>query len=164
MQNLYLNIVRAISESKARFVDLGLEPIRTVDMYNGQPDNPSAFEFVSPAMFIDYSIDWERGGAALKQGLARVTAHVITDPAPGSESWSDRAQEGLRRIAYYALVMDVLEGLHSDEIGSLYAISEQPSQTDYFDYHTITFEAIVNRAKGQKLLKVENVRPSIINE
>lgn len=158
MQNLYLKILEQFKNNNHRFKELDLEPIRTVDMYSGQPDNPELFEFTAPAVFVDYNIDWEKGSAAIKRGVLNLTLHIITDPAPGTESWSHNKEEGLRRLMYYTLILELIEGVRTDNVGSLYAISEQPEKTDYFDYHTITFQAVITRPKGQPLTKLEDVK------
>lgn len=148
MINLYLNIIKALNDNAAKFTEIGLEPIRTIDLYNGQPDNPAAFEFVSPAVFVDYRIEWERGGSGVKQGVVSVDTHIITDPVPGTESWSNRSTDGLRRLMYYTLIGQILESVRSDEVGKLYATAEAPAATDFFDYHITSFDAQIVRNKA----------------
>lgn len=157
MLNLYLNIIKALNDNAAKFTEVGLEPIRTVDLYNGQPDNPSAFEFVTPAVFVDYGIEWERGGSGVKQGMVSVDAHIITDPVPGTESWSSRSADGVRRLMYYALIGQILESVRSDEVGKLHATAEAPAATDFLDYHIITFDAQIVRNKAS-LQHIDNVK------
>lgn len=165
MQNLYLKILEQFKNNSHRFKELDLEPIRTVDMYSGQPDNPELFEFTTPAVFVDYNIDWEKGSSAVKRGVLNLTLHIITDPTLGTENWSHNKEEGLRRLMYYALILELMEGVRTDTVGSLYAISEQPEKTDYFDYHTITFQTSITRSKGRLLIKIEDVKPMInLNE
>lgn len=161
MQNLHLNIIEVINSNAERFTDLDLTPIRTIDIYNGQPEAAEEFEFLSPAIFVDYSIDWERGGSAHKMGIITLDVHIVTDPRPGTEDWSSRKNEGIKRTLYYSLIGELLESTSSSNTGSLCLIGENPKQTDYFDYHILTFDTTISRQKGRELTPTPNIKPKI---
>mgnify|MGYP003592875089 FL=1 len=72
MVQLFPIIQQAFEDKKAWFTDNGLPAIAFIDMYMGQPLNPEEFEFILPAVFIDYSIDWQ-------QELIQVDAHILTE-------------------------------------------------------------------------------------
>lgn len=161
MQNLYLNIVKAINAHADRFRELGVEPFRTIDLYNGQPDAPEQFEFMTPALFVDCSVDWERGGSSYKQGVVQVDVHVLTDQRPGTEDWSDRKEDGIKKMIYCTLVGELLEEVGSINTGRLNLIGETPKQTDYFDYHLLTFDTSITRQKGAPMRSVADIKLQI---
>lgn len=161
MIELYQNIISKLRANAARFTELGIEPISTVDLYNGQPENPEAFEFTTPALFIDYGIDWERGGSGYKSGIATIDIHILADKRPGTENWSNRIDDGIKRLLYHSLIGEILESVGSPFTGSLCLINEKPKQTDYFDYHILTFDTSITRPKDLQLLTVENVKAQI---
>ena len=104
MQELYRNIIRRLDEARPLFRERGLPPVETVDLYDGQPEDPESFEFTCPALFIDYKIDWERGASGVKRGTVAVDLHILLNPMPGTESWSDQLPDGLQKMEYYDLV------------------------------------------------------------
>lgn len=148
MRNLYKNIVEALTEGREAFVGEDLEPISTIDLYANQPEVPSAFEFTYPAVFVDYKIEWERGGSSRKAGMVTVSLHILTHPMPGTENWNPQMDKGLDRLLYYQIIQDLIEGVSSDMVGDLYAIAEEPVQTDYGTYHSIVFDAPIVRFKS----------------
>ena len=63
MNFLLQKIYRTFEANNSLLTDAGLQPVGTIDLYRGQPLNPEGFEYYEiPALFIDYSIAWERQG------------------------------------------------------------------------------------------------------
>ena len=152
MQNLYLKIVETINQNKQMFIDEELEPPRHIDLYNGQPDNPKAFEFVTPALFVDYGIDWSPGTAGAKQGTLTIDCHILTAARTNSESWSDATAS--KELLFHEIIMELLESVSTDNVTSLICTGEKPSQTDFFDYHIMTFTAATYRQKRKRTISI----------
>lgn len=164
MKNLYLELVKILTGNPALFTNLGLLPPAVVDLYNGQPDNPDGFEFVCPALFVDYKIDWERGGNGLKKGVVNLDIHVLLQPDAGTESFNPRLPEALKKIEYYELLTTLVESVTTDNIGNLALVSEEPVQTEYFCYHVLRFNTPVYRRKTSAFTRVINTQPDITIE
>lgn len=161
MQQLYQNFIAQIKADSGRFTDLGLEPISTIDLYDGQPEAPDAFEFTLPAIFVDYEIDWERGAARQKRGVLSWTVYIMTGPGAGTESWNKQINQGLRRLYYYDLVGELTEKVSADGIGALCLVSERPMLTEYGALHVLTFNAPIVRDKSRKLTPLPGIEPVI---
>ena len=161
MRNLYLKIIEAFENNKERFTDAGLLPIETIDLYDGQPDEPNNFEFTCPAIFIDYRIEWERGGSMLKKGVVQIDLHVLTHPGMSTENFNPRLPEGLNKLAYYELISELMESVATDNIATPALIGEEPVITDYFCYHLLKFNTAIYRNKGKKYTPISDVKPNI---
>lgn len=116
-----------------------------IDLYNGQPESPDEFEFTTPALFIDYSIAWDKAGT-MRRGELTVDVHVLTDPAPETDNLSDPLS-GLEKIDYYETISNLLEDVSTCETSSLVLKSERPITTDYFNYHLLTFTCTISRRR-----------------
>lgn len=116
-----------------------------IDLYNGQPESPDEFEFTTPALFIDYSISWDKAGT-MRRGELTVDIHVLTDPTPETDNLSDPLS-GLEKIDYYETISDLLESLSTSETSGLVLKSERPITTDYFNYHLLTFTCTISRRR-----------------
>lgn len=152
MQNLYLKIVETINANHQMFIDEELEPPRHIDLYNGQPENPAGFEFVAPALFIDYGIDWQPGTAGTKQGTITIDCHILTAARTNSESWSEATASN--ELLFHELIMELLERVSTDNVTNLICTGEKPSQTDFFDYHIMTFTAAIYRQKRKRTTSI----------
>lgn len=161
MRDLYLKLIETLTENPALFTNLDLLPPAVIDLYNGQPDNPNGFEFVCPALFVDYKIDWERGGSGLKKGVVNLDIHVLLQPGGGAENFNPRLSEALKKIGYYELIATLAENVTTDNVGNLTLISEEPMQTDYFCYHVLRFNAPVYRHKASAYIHLINTQPDI---
>lgn len=161
MKNLYLKIIETIENNRGRFTDANLAPVETIDLWDGQTDEPNGFEFTCPALFIDYKIDWERGGSGIKKGVMNLDVHVLTHPGAGTESFNPRLPESLKKLEYYELVAELLETVSTDNVSNLAMIAEEPAITDYFCYHMLRFNAPVYRVRNRRYTKVEHVKPVI---
>lgn len=162
MKNLYLKIVETIENSRELFTEKGLLPIETIDLYDGQPDEPNNFEFTCPALFVDYKIDWERGGSGMKRGVVNLDVHILTHPGIGTENFNPRLPEGLQKLEYYDLIAELMERVATDNVSSLALISEEPVLTDYFCYHMLRFNAPIYRHKQNRYTKLCDVKPDIV--
>lgn len=159
MKELYTAIQNLFSteETKAVFEEAHLYPPEFIDLYNGQPESPEEFEFTTPALFIDYSINWERSGA-MRRGELTLEVHVLTDPTPETDNLPP-VIEGMEKITYYETISDLLEDLSTSETSGLILKGERPITTDYFNYHLLTFSCTISRRRTDISLmgKIENI-------
>jgi hypothetical protein len=147
MKLLYQKILDTFAENKQIFEDLGLIAPMFIDLYDSQPEIPDQFEFMCPAIFIDYNITWSKTGN-VRTGTLQVEIHVLTSDFPETDSRSRRLPEGLKKIDYYETVVNLLEGLATAETSGLELIAERPVSTDYFNYHVLTFQCNISRIFG----------------
>lgn len=132
-------------ETLKTFTGQGLCIPEFIDLYAGQPEEPDRFEFTTPALFIDYSIDWERAGT-MRRGKLTLEVHVLTDPTDETDNLSDPLS-GLEKIEYYETVSDLLEDLATCETSGLVLTGERPVTTEYFNYHLLTFTCTISRRR-----------------
>lgn len=161
MKNLYLKIIETLENGKEEFITRGLIPIETIDLYDGQPEHPEDFEFTCPALFIDYRIDWERGGPEIKKGVISLDIHVVTHPGTGTENFSTQLPDALKILDYYEVITSLMEKVGTDQVPPLALISEEPAQTDYFCYHILRFNATITRTKERRFVKLKGMNLTV---
>lgn len=130
-------------ETIKAFTEQNLRIPEFIDLYDGQPEEPERFEFTTPALFIDYSIDWERAGS-MRKGKMNIEVHVLTDPVSETDNLSG-LWSGMEKIDYYETISNVLEDLATCETSPLILTGERPVATDYFNYHLLTFTCTISR-------------------
>lgn len=159
MKELYTSIQKLFrdNETVAIFREAGLTPPEYIDLYNGQPEMPEDFEFSTPALFIDYSVSWERAGA-MRRGELTLDVHVLTDPTAETDNLTSEI-EGLEKITYYEAVSNILEDLATSETSGLVLKGERPVATDYFNYHLLSFSCTISRRRTDVSLtgKIDSV-------
>jgi hypothetical protein len=153
MTSLYQKIIETVTANNTSFTGKGLTAPVTIDLYAGQPDAPELFNFFTPALFIEYSIEWEHGNRYAKQGKFLLDVHILVDPVPGTENYSLRQTEGLKKIEFYDLVSRLLDGLNSETTGTMALIGEEPRPTEYFNYHVLHFTGMIHKDDRQTLTK-----------
>lgn len=131
------------------FATASLEPPQYVDLYDGQPEIPDQFEFICPALFIEYAIEWTKTGS-VRIGTLTLTVHVLTD-AMDDTHLINQLPKGFEKIDYYETVVNMFEGLETSETSGLVLTHERPVATDYFNYHELTFTCQISR-------KANNIR------
>lgn len=149
MKQLYKAIQNLFRQNDAIscFEAANLKAPDFIDLYNGQPEAPEEFEFTTPALFIDYSIVWDRGGS-MRRGELTLEVHVLTAESEGTDNLNAELR-GMDKIDYYETVSDLLEDLETCETGKLILKNERPAVTDYFNYHILTFTCTISRRRTQ---------------
>lgn len=158
MKNLYLKIIKTVENNREEFLKRGLLPVETIDLYDGQPEDPTGYEFTCPALFMDYKISWERGGLKRKGGVITLDVHVLTHSEGGSENFSNLLPESLQKIEYYNLIADLLETVSTGNVGRLALTEEEPVVTENFCYHLLHFDAAIF-----KVTEEPGVKPGKVN-
>jgi len=126
------------------FREIEAEPPIYIDLYDSQPDMPDQFEgFRCPAVFFDYSIAWERNGMQ-RIGTLSLVVHVLTDAMEETTNISG-LPDGCKKIDYYETVVNIIEGIATEETSQLILSDERPVSTDYFNYHQLTFNCTISR-------------------
>lgn len=132
MENLYLKIAETIGRNEALFTAAGVPVPQTVDIYLGQPSAPDQFEFALPAVFVDYSADYEAG-------LLYVYLHVLQDFGYDTESFSPNSADGLSYFRFLTVLKRCLKGVKTPPVfGAFKLYQETPVQTNFFYYHQLT--------------------------
>lgn len=159
MKELYQSIQKIFKKDETieSFRNLHLPVPEYIDLYNGQPEMPEDFEFSTPALFIDYSVSWERAGV-MRRGELTLDVHVLTDPTPETDNLTSEI-EGLEKITYYETVSNILEDLATSETSGLVLKGERPVATDYFNYHLLSFSCTISRRRTDVSLtgKIDSV-------
>lgn len=120
------------------------EPPVYIDLYDSQPEMPDQFEgFRCPALFFDYHISWKKNGNQ-RIGELSLVCHVLTDAMENTTNISG-LPDGCKKIDYYETVVNVLEGIATQETSQLILADERPVSTDYFNYHQLTFTCTISR-------------------
>lgn len=136
-------------ETIQAFRALNLTPPEYIDLYDGQPEEPERFEFTTPALFIDYSIDWSTAGTT-RIGTLTLEVHVLTDPTDETDNHATLL--GLEKVDYYETISNLLEDLSTSETSGLVLKSERPVTTDYFSYHQLTFTCTISRRRCAQVI------------
>ena len=148
----YIQLIRNTIEAHAAdFTAAGVLPPQTIDVYMGQPNNPEDFEFTLPAVFIDYSADYD--GEVLDLQL-----HVVQDFLDDTENFAPQRDNGLRFVTFLSVLKKCLYGLkygvpkelrsHGVSVRPVFGVlklyQETPMQTDFFHYHLLTLRCSLN--------------------
>jgi len=155
----YINhIIETIEAHSADFTNAGLTPPATIDIHMGQPARPEDFEFALPAVFIDYSADYD--GETFDLYL-----HVVQDFGADTENFAPQRDMGLDFIKFLSVLKKCLYGLKMKPVfGPLRLYQEVPMQPDFFYYHMITFRCSFSTAfysETDRYIDAEPVRPVI---
>lgn len=135
----YIQLIRnTIEAHTADFTAAGVPVPQTIDVYLGQPNRPEDFEFTLPAVFIDYSADYD--GEVLD-----IQMHVVQDFLDDTENFAPRRDEGLRFVTFLSVLKKCLYGLKMRPVfGVLKLYQELPMQTEFFYYHLLTMRCSFN--------------------
>ncbi len=150
----YINhIIETIMAHSADFENAGLTPPATIDIYMGQPARPEDFEFALPAVFIDYSADYD--GETLD-----VIVHVLQDFGADTENFAPQRVNGLDFVKYLSVLKKCLYGLKMRPVfNPLRLYQETPMPPDFYYYHQLTFRCNINTTLYCELERYVDVEP-----
>ncbi len=149
MQKFILKFYERVEANNQLFLDAGLEPVRTMDTYRGQPLAPELFEyFATPAIFFNHSIKWAKEGKTYK-GLLTVDFHVVIDDpfAETGSNFTDK-ETGIKKTFYHEILRHILDDLESEETGKLVREDERPVDAGVIVYHILSYTAPYYTASG----------------
>ena len=153
-------IILCIAENSSAFTEKNFIAPQTVDTYQGQPLAPDQFEFVIPAIFIDYMADYSNEKLYFY-------LHVLQDYTEDTENFAQNRANGMRFNDYLTTIKCLLNGMRiGGAFGALKLHQEVPVQTEFFYYHQITFSCSLNNdlyAQKQKYVDATPVVPVLEN-
>lgn len=140
MEELIKKIYQVLDDNQSVFTAAQLSPVKTIDLYKGQPINPEIFEFFeTPALFLNHNITWSLVGKTY-QGELTIEAHLLIDsPFEGTANIFTNHEEALRRNFYHKLVRKILDGIETNETTKLIRVSERPVDTGVVVYHILEY-------------------------
>lgn len=138
MNRVFKKIQDVLTSNTAKFLDAGVQPPETIDIYLGQPSAPGAFEFFNPAVFFDYNIDYD-------QGLCYIYLHCLQDFGADTENFAAHQDDGLKYIEYLKVIKQCLNKVRPGKpFGALKLYQDIPVQSEYYLYHQITLRCSVD--------------------
>ena len=152
----YLNyIIETIAAHSSEFENAGLTPPQTIDIYMGQPTNQDDFEFALPAVFIDYSADYD--GETFDLIL-----HVVQDFGADTENFSPEREKGLSFITFLSVLKRCLYGVKMLPVFKpLRLYQEVPMPPDLYYYHLLTFRCNFDTDKYSDIARYVDVSPVV---
>lgn len=142
MEEIYLKILDTFDRQRNLFGSRGLPAPRTIDVYQGQPDNADIFEFLLPAIFIDWQTAWRRESDQYT-GTITIDAHVLMNPEGGADSFNFKSGAGVQYIRFVDVVKQCLNELATPASTRLALTLERPVATEYYKYHVLSYTGIV---------------------
>lgn len=154
MKDLYLKIHDIFSDSttKSQFTDVGLKPIRSIDLYAGQDFNPDLFEAkVFPALFIGWDINYDS-----KSTVATLNVRLAYEQLRDTSNIGTNKATGLKFLDTVRLTDDILKSIQTDSIGKITLTSEgldlQPTVVDVYKLnYECSYSGASRNAKPQNL-------------
>ncbi|MBP1631200.1 MAG: hypothetical protein H6Q15_2093 [Bacteroidetes bacterium] len=134
MERIINKITEVLESNKSKFIAKGVDPIQIIDIYKGQPQNLKENECTFPAVYIDYSIDYD-------QGLAYIIIHALYNDDYETENFSPQRAEGMKYITFLKVIKDCLKGIKLPPVFGVLKLSQDiPIESDEGNYHQITFK------------------------
>lgn len=140
MDKFIKRVYQIFQDNNQQFVDLGLEPVRTLDKYRGQTTNPEAFEFFeTPAIFIATSIDWRKEGK-IYRGTADIDFHIVQEAPWATGNIYTGFEEALKKSYYHLMCHAILDDLESESTGKLLRINDRDIDTGVVAYNVLKYQ------------------------
>lgn len=138
MNRLFKKIQDVLTSNQQKFEDAAVQPPETLDVYLGQPVAPDDFEFVNPAIFFDYNIDYS-------QGLCYIYLHCLQDFGADTENFARHQDDGLKYIDYLNVIKRCLNKIRPGKpFGVLKLYQDVPVTSEYYYYHQITLTCTID--------------------
>lgn len=133
MKRLLEKIQQTLDDNRQLFLDNGIQPVATFDLFYNQPSSPDGFEWDLPAIFLDYMLDYDNE-------RAYIYLHCIYEDAEDTDNREDDRDYGLKYLTFLSLIKHLLKGVKTPPLFSaLQLYQDSPVQSDYFHYHTLSF-------------------------
>lgn len=140
MIELFKKIYEVFETNKALFEELGMEPIKHIDRFRGQPLNPAQFEYFDlPAMFIERRVSWTKIGKSY-DGRLSLGFHIVTDATWDTSNISTSNEQGLKTVMYHTLVQYLLDDLESENTSKLIRVDNEPVDTGVVIYEMLRYD------------------------
>jgi hypothetical protein len=141
MDYIYEAVCERLDSKAALFEQVALQPIRHIDYFKGQYQQPELHEIYElPAVFMDYSVNWEDESNNTQKGTATIRIHIELDNIGESANRSSTKAQALEIFRYYQLVNVLLHGLQGESFTKLKRRSEEPDLNPTATHvHIITY-------------------------
>ncbi|MNZ94144.1 hypothetical protein D3C78_1132450 [compost metagenome] len=101
--------------------------------------NPAQFEnYDLPALFVDWTIKWEKSGKTYNGSVA-LDFHLVTDATWDTSNISTNHVEGLKNELYHVLTRSILDDLEGEDTSKLKRADENPIDTGVVNYHVLRY-------------------------
>jgi|GEM_PF-1199233 len=135
MEIVYQKILKVFADHPEVFTERGLPVPRQIDINLGQPDDPEGWEVFFPGIFIAWSIKT----AGDDPDVLTLELSVLQEPGAGTESFSNRLDEGLEYLKMLKAVKYLINGLRSDVSSPLTYKGERPGANRIMRYHVLEY-------------------------
>lgn len=141
MELVYNKIVETFNAHPEVFTNRGLPVPRTIDIDMGQAEDPESFEIFLPGIFVNWDI---KAGTDTPDVLS-VEISVLQEPGTGTESFSERMNEGLEYLSLLKAVKYLLNRLSTEITSPLQYTGERKAATPFFKYHVISYQCFIDQ-------------------
>lgn len=140
-KDFLINLYQAFEDAKADFEAKGVKPVAVIDRFRGQPLNPEQFEYYDlPALFIEYTIQWERV-AQVYNGVVAFGFHLVTEPTWDVSNISTNKEEGMKYYTLVDCVREVLDNFRKPYISVLQRTRDEVMDAGVIFYQRLGYEA-----------------------
>jgi hypothetical protein len=137
MQEFY----QAFKDAEPEFIANGLEPVRTIDRYRGQPSNPKDFEYYPlPAVFFSWKIRWQKVGQVYN-GMMSLSLHVELENTGETANIYEESENGLKYLRHIKQIRKVMDNFSSERLSTPLRTEDSDLDTGVTVYDVLGYEA-----------------------
>jgi hypothetical protein len=134
MQLLIKKIYEVFAANEALLTDVGLQPVRTVDLYRGQTVEPEKFEyFPTPAVFIQKYIRWSKEGKRYI-GKTLLDFHFVSELHDQTANFFTDHEAAIAATNQAKIIHAILDDLQSEETSKLVREEDKDVDTGVVQY------------------------------
>lgn len=138
-QELLTAIVDMANNNNQALIDLGFQPIQTIDRFRGQTTEPEKFEYYpTPAIFMAHKTTWNRQGKRYV-GNCIVDFHVVYDEPMQTANFFTNKDEALKQAGFYQMVQRLLDDIATNVSTRLMRSNEMTVDTGVVCYKILTY-------------------------
>jgi hypothetical protein len=167
MEAIYTKVYEVFNNAanQQTLINMGFEPIKTIDKFRGQTTNPEAFEvYELPALFISCRTKWKQEGKR-QIGDVAIDFHLVQDLPMEAGSIYTSYQEGLKQLHYFKAVQQFLDGLQTTETTKLQRLEDSDIDTGVVCYTLLSYTCQTYEAIGTtNSILVDDVEVEIIGK
>lgn len=143
MKEIFQKIIEKLlsQEAVTLFNQLGVQPIKYIDLYRGQYANYENFDLVSlPAVLVDWSADLT--DATSNESVLSISLHLIYEQVADTSSISANQDNALKFFDFIDIVHSLVVSIQGNGIGKLKLRRQEPAELDHPGIvHILSYEA-----------------------
>jgi hypothetical protein len=144
MKAFYIALLDYFEANQNRFTDLNLKPIKHIDFYAGQDQDPESFpNLFFPSLLFSWSINYETEPATVN-----LEFRIVFENLRDTSNLSQNKETALLFFDMAKLVDNLLKEMDIEELGALHLVFEgletQPTVTDVY---LLNYEANICKLK-----------------